>query len=58
MRPLEYGGTEVFVANLATGLQALSVEVTGYTNGESTIQADKRWLFEESHWPINRNDYA
>lgn len=56
--PVEYGGTELFIADLATGLQALGVEVTVYTNGESTIQADRRWLFEKSQWPIKGNDYA
>lgn len=56
--PVEYGGTELFIADLATGLQKLGVEVIVYTNGESTIQADKRWIFEKSQWPIRGNDYS
>jgi glycosyltransferase involved in cell wall biosynthesis len=56
--PVEYGGTELFIADLATGLQALGVEVTVYTNGESTLETSKRWLFEKSQWPIKGDDYA
>lgn len=29
-----------------------------YTNGESTVAANKRWLFKESQWPIKGDDYA
>lgn len=56
--PVEYGGTELFIADLATGLEALGVEVTVYTNGESTLETSKRWLFEKSQWPIKGDDYA
>ena len=35
--PREYGGTELFIADLAYGLQALGVDVTVYANGESTV---------------------
>jgi glycosyltransferase involved in cell wall biosynthesis len=54
--PVEYGGTELFIADLACGLQSLGVEVVVYTNGESTVSAEKRWLFEKSQWPIRQND--
>ena len=35
--PADYGGTELFVAHLATALQDLGVEAVVYTNGESTV---------------------
>jgi hypothetical protein len=35
--PVEYGGTELFIDDLARGLHALGVEVIVYTNGESTV---------------------
>ncbi len=50
--PKKYGGTELFVAQLAEGLQKLGVEVVVYTNGESTVGAEKRWLYEKQQWPI------
>jgi glycosyltransferase involved in cell wall biosynthesis len=56
--PVEYGGTELFIADLAQGLQALGVEVVVYTNGESTVGVEKRWLFDRSQWPIGGDDYA
>jgi glycosyltransferase involved in cell wall biosynthesis len=56
--PVEYGGTELFIADLARGLHALGVEVIVYTNGESTVGVEKRWLFEKSQWPIKRGDNA
>jgi glycosyltransferase involved in cell wall biosynthesis len=56
--PVEYGGTELFIDDLARGLHALGVEVVVYTNGESTVGVEKRWLFEKSQWPIKGNDYA
>lgn len=56
--PIEYGGTELFIADLAGGLQALGIDVVVYTNGESTAKVNKRWLFEKSQWPIKGDDYA
>ena len=51
--PKEYGGTELFIAQLAEGLVQRGHDVVVYTNGESTVNAGKRWLYPESHWPIN-----
>lgn len=51
--PRRYGGTELFAAQLARGLQKLGVEVVVYTNGESTVPVQKRWLYEDSMWPID-----
>ncbi len=50
--PRKYGGTELFVANLAAGLQKLGIDVVVYANGESTVAAELRWLYEKSQWPI------
>jgi glycosyltransferase involved in cell wall biosynthesis len=54
--PVEYGGTELFIADLAGALQALGDEVVVYTNGESRIEVEKRWLFERSQWPLKKDD--
>jgi len=56
--PVEYGGTELFIAHLAKGLRALGQEVVVYTNGESTVDAEKRWIFPRSQWPPQPDDYA
>jgi len=50
--PKKYGGTELFVAELAQGLQAQKIEVTVYANGESTVDAPVRWLYPKSEWPL------
>lgn len=54
--PVEYGGTELFIADLANGLLALGQDVVVYTNGESTVGTEKRWLFEGSEWPLKKDD--
>ena len=56
--PREYGGTELFIADLARGLQALGIEVTVYANGESTVDVNKRWLFADSQWPLKNEEFA
>lgn len=50
--PLRYGGTELFIAHLAEGLRHLGHHPIVYTNGESTIACETRWLFPRSNWPI------
>lgn len=50
--PQEYGGTELFIADLAKGLADLGYEVVLYTNGESTLEVEKRWIYPKSEWPI------
>jgi len=54
--PVEYDGTELFVADLAHGLQALGQDVVIYTNAESQIGVEKHWLFEHSQWPLKKDD--
>jgi glycosyltransferase involved in cell wall biosynthesis len=50
--PVKYGGTELFVAQLAEGLKDSGVEVVVYTNGESTVATEKRWLYPHGQWPV------
>ncbi len=56
--PIRYGGTELFIAQLAEGLQGLGIDVVVYTNGESTVGVEKRWIYETSQWPIKGEVYA
>jgi len=51
--PKKYGGTELFIAQLAEGLQNSGIDVVVYTNGESTVGVEKRWLYPEQRWPIS-----
>ncbi len=50
--PKKYGGTELFIAELASGLAKKGVDLTLYTNGESTLPVPMKWLYEEDEWPI------
>jgi len=56
--PENYGGTELFVAQLAEGLQAAGTEVVVYANGESTVNVERRWRYERSQWPIKTDQNA
>lgn len=56
--PADYGGTELFVAHLAKALQEAGLEVVVYANGESTVQAERRWIYEHSEWPIKNPEHA
>ena len=56
--PLEYGGTELFVAHLAEGLQKAHIDVVVYANGDSTLQAPNRWIYAHSQWPIKVPEWA
>lgn len=56
--PVDYGGTELFVAHLAEGLQKLGVEVVVYANGESTVGTERRSLYPQSLWPIKLPERA
>jgi glycosyltransferase involved in cell wall biosynthesis len=51
--PKRYGGTELFAGQLAMGLSNMGFDVAVYTNGESTIPVEKRWLYKDSLWPID-----
>jgi glycosyltransferase involved in cell wall biosynthesis len=56
--PAEYGGTELFVAHLAEGLKKFDVDVVVYANGESTVQTERRWIYDRSQWPIKQPELA
>jgi glycosyltransferase involved in cell wall biosynthesis len=56
--PTDYGGTELFIAQLAEGLQNTGMEVVVYTNGESTVNAERRWRYDKAQWPIKQDQYA
>jgi glycosyltransferase involved in cell wall biosynthesis len=50
--PRKYGGTELFIAQLAEGLKSSGVDVVVYANGESTVSVETRWLYRSQQWPI------
>jgi len=50
--PRRYGGTELFAGHLAEGLNRLGFDVVVYTNGQSTVGVEKRWIYAEEQWPI------
>ena len=47
--PKKYGGTELFVAELAMGLQREGIDVTVYTNGESEVEVPIKWFYEKAN---------
>lgn len=51
--PRKYGGTELFIAELAKGLDRKGIKVVLYANGESTLPIETRWIFEKEDWPIS-----
>ena len=56
--PKNYGGTELFIAQLAEGLKKRGLDVVVYTNGESTVEVEKRWLYKTAQWPIKADVYS
>ena len=55
--PRRYGGTELFIAQLAAGLQKAGLDVVVYANGESSAGTETRWLFPKAQWPIKGEVY-
>ncbi len=51
--PKRYGGTELFIANLATGLFARGHDVTVYGNGESRLRCPVKWRYPWAEWPLD-----
>jgi glycosyltransferase involved in cell wall biosynthesis len=51
--PKKYGGTELFIAELALGLQKKSVDVILYTNGQSTLPVPSKCLYAKEEWPLS-----
>jgi glycosyltransferase involved in cell wall biosynthesis len=56
--PARYGGTELFIAQLAEGLTKHGLDVVVYANGESHLSVEVRWLYEKNQWPIEGELYA
>jgi glycosyltransferase involved in cell wall biosynthesis len=50
--PVNYGGTELFIGNLATELRALGHDVTVYANGDSKVRCRVKWIYAHSEWPL------
>jgi glycosyltransferase involved in cell wall biosynthesis len=48
----------MFVAQLAEGLTRAGEEVVVYANGESRVNAEVRWIYERSQWPIKVQEQA
>lgn len=55
--PKKYGGTELFIAQLAEGLESRGIDVVVYANGESTVDAELRYLYAKAQWPIKGEIY-
>ena len=53
--PPRYGGTELFIRDLAVNLRRPGVEVVVYTVGSSTVPGEKRFLYAKSRWPLVGN---
>jgi glycosyltransferase involved in cell wall biosynthesis len=56
--PTRYGGTELFIAQLAESLKALGFDVVVYANGQSSVNTEVRWLYAENQWPIDGEIYS
>jgi glycosyltransferase involved in cell wall biosynthesis len=52
-----YGGTELFIAQLAEGLKSRGIDVVVYANGESTVNVAVKYMYAESQWPIQGEIY-
>jgi glycosyltransferase involved in cell wall biosynthesis len=50
--PQNYGGTELFIAQLAEGLKQSGIDVVVYANGESQVGVETRWLYKNKRWPL------
>src|SRR5947209_9196633 len=51
--PKKYGGTELFLADLAIGLKRKGTDVVLYTNGESTAPVERHYFFKTEQWPLH-----
>jgi len=56
--PKVYGGTELFLAELAKGLKELGEEPIVYANGESTVDVEVRSIYDESEWPLKSDIFG
>jgi len=51
--PARYGGTELFIANLACALHARGHQVTVYANGDSKLPCPVKWRYAHADWPVH-----
>lgn len=56
--PKLYGGTELFIAHLAEGLLNRGIDAVVYSNGESTVPAENRYLYPKMEWPVQSDVQA
>lgn len=50
--PRRYGGTELFIGNLACALDARGHHVTVYGNGDSRLPCRVKWRYAHAEWPL------
>jgi glycosyltransferase involved in cell wall biosynthesis len=50
--PRRYGGTELFIGNLACELHARGHDVTVYGNGDSQLPCRVKWRYPHAEWPL------
>jgi len=50
--PDAYGGTELFLAHLARGLDARGHRVTVYAVGDSRLDCELKWRYPHRDWPV------
>jgi glycosyltransferase involved in cell wall biosynthesis len=51
--PRRYGGTELFIANLARELHARGHDVRVYGNGDSRLPCRVKWRYAHAQWPLD-----
>jgi glycosyltransferase involved in cell wall biosynthesis len=51
--PRRYGGTELFIGNLARDLLRCGHDVVVYGNGDSSLPCPVKWRYEHSDWPCS-----
>lgn len=56
--PKLYGGTELFIAHLAEGLVHRGIDAVVYSNGESKVKAENRYLYGTMEWPVHTDVQA
>jgi glycosyltransferase involved in cell wall biosynthesis len=51
--PRRYGGTELFIALLASELHERGHDVTVYGNGRSRLPCRVKWRYADAEWPLD-----
>src|SRR5579872_5223725 len=50
--PRRYGGTELFIGNLARELDRRGHDVVVYGNGDSRVPCRLKWRYAHAEWPL------